>query len=161
MRFMTNYTNIVGFLKRFTLLQVGSLHIRIHSILGNDVTNFMHNHPFNYISVVLSGAYEEHYIDNNIIKIKHRAAPAIIVASHSRFHRIHKVEGKCKTLFIAYGKYKWRAMNMSVPNHPDGMYVRVMNNERLHCKRINDIWYIGNSNRRIAMLETRHSIHQY
>ena len=42
----------------------------------------------------------------------------------------------------------------------DGLYLRVINDKEVWSKRDNGIWFIGNTDKSIALAETRHSIHQ-
>lgn len=100
MRFWKPYKSLTGYLKRFTVLQCGGLHIRIHRILSSDKTPFLHTHPFNYVSIVLRGGYWEKIND----RIIHHKVGAIIRRRSSDFHRIMKVEPDTKTLFITWGK---------------------------------------------------------
>lgn len=154
------YVSIVGFLQRYTLLKVGNLHIRVHKITDRDKTTLFHNHPFNYISIVLKNGYTEVYIDDNgnHIKIKHKRF-AIIKRKHNIYHRIDDISGETITLFITYGKYKWNAFNTEDVND-FGIYQRIINGKVLWCKKENGIWFIGHTDKSSAEYETRHSIHQ-
>lgn len=58
------YSNIKDFLLRFTLIKIGGLHIRLHKIIDKDKTALYHNHPFNYISIILKGGYNETILIN-------------------------------------------------------------------------------------------------
>ena len=64
------------------------------------------------------------------------------------------------TLFIAYGKYKWNAINTIDDHSDDGLYLRIINNKEVWSKRENGIWFIGNVDKSIVVSEERHSIHQ-
>jgi hypothetical protein len=85
---------------------------------------------------------------------------SIIKRDHDVYHRIDKLKSDTTTLFIAYGKYKWNAINTE-PNGVTGIFKRSVYNKELWCKMERGIWFIGNTNKSIAELETRHSIHQY
>lgn len=156
------YSSIKDFLQRFTILKIGKLHIRLHKIIDIDRTTLYHNHPFNYISVILKGGYTESVICNqtNEIKVYKHDFLSIILRKNNIFHRIVKIKGKTLTLFIAYGKYNWNALNTINDNSEDGMFQREINNKLVWSKKENGIWFIGNENKNIAQQETRHSIHQ-
>jgi hypothetical protein len=154
------YSNIKDFLYRFTLIKIGSLHIRLHKIVDNDKTTLFHNHPFNYISIILKGGYTETVIENNKEKIYNHNFLSIIKRNHLTYHRIDKIKSKTITLFIAHGKYEWNAFNTQIQNNDDGIYLRIINHKKLWCKKINGIWFIGHKNMIDAQNETRHSIHQ-
>ena len=158
--FLRPYVNIRGFLKRYTLFKIGSLHIRIHTILDKDKTTLYHNHPFNYISIVIKGGYVEKYIKNNEIIIKNNKLFTIIKRDSRIYHRIEEIKKPTITLFIAYGKYDWSAINTVENTFTDGVFEREINNKILWSKRENGIWFIGNVNKDEAFNETRHSVHQ-
>ncbi len=162
MIFFKPYSNIKDFLQRFTILKIGKLHIRIHKITDIDRTTLYHNHPFNYISVILKGGYTESVICNqtNEIKVYKHGFLSIILRKNNIFHRIVKIKGKTLTLFIAYGKYDWNAFNTINDNSEDGIFQREINNKLMWSKKENGIWFIGNKDKNIAQQETRHSIHQ-
>jgi len=155
------YTSIKDFLQRFTLVKVGNLHIRLHKITDKDRTTLFHNHPFNYISIVLKGGYSETFIDNKIEKVRSHGFLSIIKRRHSCYHRIDEIKGESTiTLFIAYGKYNWNAFNTRDENETNGVFERTVNDKRLWCKKSNGIWFIGHFSKIDAQNETRHSIHQ-
>lgn len=156
------YSSIKDFLQRFTILKIGKLHIRLHKIVDIDRTTLYHNHPFNYISVILKGGYTESVISNqtNEIKTYKHGLLDIILRKNNIFHRIVKIKGKTLTLFIAYGKYDWNAFNTINDNSQDGIFQREINNKLVWSKKENGIWFIGNKDKNMAQKETRHSIHQ-
>lgn len=154
------YSSIKDFLARFTIIKLGSLHIRIHKISSEDKSTLYHNHPFNYISIILKGGYSESLIfDNRIIKKSHSFL-SIIKRGHTTFHRITSINKTTYTLFIAYGKFQWKAFNTINDTSSDGLHQRTINNQLLWAKKESGIWFIGNIDKEIASNETRHSIHQ-
>jgi hypothetical protein len=161
MTFLKRYSSIKDFLYRFTILQIGSLHIRVHKIVDRDRTTLLHNHPFNYVSIVLKGGYSETYLYEKEKRKRTHTFLSIIKRRHNVFHRIDDVKRPTFTLFIAYGKYNWKAENIEVSNAEDGVFTRVINNKKVHSKRKNGIWFIGNKDYEKAANETRHSIHQH
>lgn len=159
MKFFKPYSSIKDFLRRFTILKIGNLHIRLHKIVDMDQSTLFHNHPFNYISIILKGGYSETYIkDDTEIKRTHGFL-SVIKRSHNVYHRIDSIKGKTITLFIAYGKYNWNAYNTEKIIEY-GLYEREINGRKVWSKKENGIWFIGNENRTVAENETRHSIHQ-
>lgn len=160
MKFLTKYTNINGFLDRFTIIQICKLHIRLHKIKDVDRTNLYHNHPFNYISIILKGGYTESYINKGEIKTQKYNRFSIINRRHDIYHRIDKINGETITLFITFGKYKWDAINLQKDTKNDGIYRRKVNNKEVWAKKQNGVWFIGHNDIIVAEAETRHSIHQ-
>lgn len=154
------YSSIKDFLQRYTLLKIGTLHIRLHKITDKDRTTLFHNHPFNYVSIILKNGYTETYLENGIEKVCGHNFLSIVKRKHSCYHRIDKIKGETLTLFIAYGKYDWNAFNTKSETETDGVYQRVVNDKKLWCKKTNGIWFIGHSNKIDAENEKRHSIHQ-
>lgn len=157
MKMFQSYRNIKNFLSRFTILQIGNLHIRLHYILDKDQSTLYHNHPFNYISIILKGGYTEQMLNGNI---KSYSVGSIIYHNHSDFHRIESIKGKTITLFIAFGKYTWKAVNLATSFPEDGIYQRIVNQRLIWAKMQQGIWFIGNDCYVKAAKETRHSIHQ-
>lgn len=162
MKFFKPYINIKDFLYRFTIIQIGNFHIRIHKIVDKDRSTLLHCHPFNYLSIILKGGYNESVLCNQTKKlnvVKHGFL-SLIHRTHNVFHRIDKLDGNTYTLFIAYGKYYWKAINMESDSSDDGIYERIINDKRVWSKKEAGIWYIGNVDKPKSELETRHSIHQ-
>jgi hypothetical protein len=133
--------------------------VRLHTILDKDKTSLFHNHPFNYISIILKGGYTEIFIEDGIEKTKKYSRFSIIKRSHKTFHRIDSIKSKTTTLFIAFGKYNWNAIN-TISDSENGVFQREINNKIVYAKKENGIWFIGNEDKDIAQKETRHSIHQ-
>lgn len=161
MVFFKPYSSIKGFLKRFTIIKIGDLHIRLHKIIDKDRTTLFHNHPFNYISIILKNGYSETYIENNTEKKCEHGFLSIIKRNHNIYHRIDNIKGETITLFITYGKYKWNAFNTENEEKTNGLYQRIVNGKTLWCKKENGIWFIGHHNKTEAEKEKRHSIHQH
>lgn len=157
---LKQYSNIRNFLQRYTLLQIGPLHIRLHHIKDKDRSTLLHTHPFHYLSIILYGGYTEWYLKNfDLTKVKHNRFH-FIFRKASTYHRIHSVKPNTLTLFIAWGRYKWHAVNLVEDKESDGMHRRVINGTNLWAKRYEGIWFIGNKSREVAEAETRHSIYQ-
>lgn len=155
------YKSISNYLHRFTLIKVGKLHIRLHRILSKDMTTLYHNHPFNYISIILFGGYKEKVLTNNKEQTLSHKFLSIIKRDNTTYHRIEQVKKNTITLFITYkNNNKWNAIN-TITNHKDnGIHKRKINNKEVYSKKENGIWFIGNKDYNIAKKEIRHSIHQ-
>ena len=154
------YSSIKDFLYRFTILKISKLHIRLHTIKSEDKTELYHNHPFHYLSIILKGGYTDKYIKNNEIKTKEYKRFNFIFRSKYIFHRIESLKSETITLFIAYGNYDWKALNVNNIKYDNGIFQRFINGTNKWCKYENGIWFIGNENKEIAEKEIRHSIHQ-
>ncbi len=152
------YRSIHGFLNRFTILKIGTLHIRIHNIESEDKTTLYHTHPFDYISIVLSGGYIEKIKDFPIAK---RGLFSVAYRGHNVFHKIISIKPNTKTLFISFGKYQWFAVDENNKWYNDcGVYTRMVNGRELFCKKKGGVWYIGNLSIDKAVEESRASIYQ-
>lgn len=147
---LKKYVSIKAFLERFTILKVGKLHIRIHKILDCDRTTLLHNHPFHYISFILSGGYTEKYVVNKEVRTKTHRKWSLIIRNRKVRHRIESVKPKTRTLFIAYGKYEWDAQNMVESSEPNGVFQRIVKGKNVFSKRENGIWFIGNVDKAVA-----------
>lgn len=158
MVFFRKYTDIKGFLKRWTVMKIGKLHIRIHDITGADTTTLLHTHPFWYISVILCGGYTEIMERGGVLVSITHNAPCVIFRSSKTYHRIDETWGRCKTLFIAFGNYGWNAKNMVDRHEP--LLLLYSPDSAMWSKRDGGIWFISNRDYDMAKNETRHSIHQ-
>lgn len=155
------YSSINDFLQRFTILKIGKFHVRLHKITDNDRSTLFHNHPFNYVSVILKGGYTERVIKKDRTMTKKHKVGSIIFRSRNVFHRIDTIQGReAVTLFFAFGNFGWKAFSRNYNTDNDGMFQRVIKNKKVWSKRENGIWFIGNQDKAIAAKETRHSIHQ-
>jgi hypothetical protein len=128
--------------------------------MDKDRTTLFHNHPFNYISIILKNGYTETYIEKGLTKSISHNFLSIIKRKNTVYHRIDDIKGETLTLFIAWGKYDWKAFNIKNEEDSNGIYQRFVKNKLVWCKKENGIWFIGHLNKTDALLETRHSIHQ-
>lgn len=165
---MKAYNHLVGYLHRWTICKIGKLHIRLHHILNVDGTPFLHNHPFAYVSIILTGGYTEQVLVGDELKLVNHLAPAIIIRKSSTYHRIVEVGGDCKTLFFAYGSSTW-----GLKRHPDitppdtyrvpstcGIYCRYINGKKRYAKFNDGVWYAGSESIESAYTTTTLSVHQ-
>jgi hypothetical protein len=164
--FLKEYNSLPNFMVRKTIFLYKRLHIRLHTILTEDKTPFLHNHPFYYVSVILKNGYTEEYLDKGMVKIKDYKIGSIIYRTPKDYHRIKSISGETKTLFITWTvPIKW-----SLRKHPDvvydfetpkdnGIYLRNIKGIVKYCK-FDDFWFIGSDIIENAINETRLSIHQ-
>ena len=157
MKFLSAYRSIPNYLERFTILQLGKLHIRVHKLLSTDDTDYYHNHPFSYVSVPLRGSYVERYPDGTSKKV---SLFNIAFRSHNTFHSIESMDGPVTTLFFTWrnNSGKWGFSNPKSTMNT-GMYKRKINEKEVHCK-FDKFWFIGNVCPLVAKLEYRPSIYQ-
>ncbi len=161
--FFKKYTSIPKYLERFTILKIFKLHIRIHRILSEDKTVFYHNHPFNFLSIILNGGYTEEVLigDTVITKIHNRFH--FIFRNKNTYHKIKSIKPNTKTLFFAIGNdKKWHLKSIDpIINRPeDGIYKRIINDKKVFSKCNDGMFYIGSDNINEAMRECRMSIFQ-
>lgn len=160
MIFFKKYLSIDGFLLRYTILKIRSLHIRLHRILSSDATRLFHSHPFHYISFLYRGSYIDCQLDGDKITRKLHTAPSIVISTSNRLHRLEDVKPDTRTLFCTLGNYKWHAVSMSPDTSTDGIHRRDVKGVELYCKRHLGVWFIGHEDLVEASEETRHSIFQ-
>ena len=163
MVFWKRYSSIEGYLERFTVLKIGRLHVRFHKIISEDKTPFFHNHPFNYLSIVLKGGYTEEMMDNGVVEEKNFGVLSFIPRSKKTYHRIKSVKPNTVTLFFAFGNGNdWRLKNLGEHSlRPiDGIYKRIINKTETFSKCVDGMFYIGHLNIEDCKKETRLSIHQ-
>lgn len=96
------------------VLQRFDIAIRIHEIMRSDKANEFHDHPWDYITVILKGGYVEErpvYHDGmyNGTRREWHGAGSVLFRRATDWHRLEVVPGvPCVTLFITF-KYrqKW------------------------------------------------------
>lgn len=150
------------------MCKIGKLHIRIHHILNSDGTPFLHNHPFWYVSIIMSGGYTEQVLVGDDIKTIDHHAPAIIIRKPSTYHRITSVHSMCKTLFVSWLSGGWKLIRhkdvVAPPSYVvpvrGGVYIRTINNVRVYSKFSNGMWFIGSDDRQTALDTNALSVHQ-
>lgn len=161
------YQHLTGYLHRWTFFESKNFHFRIHHILSEDKTPFLHNHPFSYLSVIFSGGYEEVYEKNGKLIKKKNKRFSFIWRSHKTFHRITKVEPNTKTLFFTIkNSLGWslkKHKDINIPQNywdaENGVYFNEKTKE--YRLRKNGIWCIKKNNVLCAIKQTKPSIHQF
>ena len=88
------------YMRRFWLLRLGRLQVRLHHILAEDPGRDEHDHPWPFVSVILRGWYLERRGD----RFTRREAGQAYRMKCGQFHRIVQVaDGGAWTLFITWG----------------------------------------------------------
>lgn len=110
----TPYFHLEGYMERYWLFPYGSLPfgiaIRVHHILRSDTDRHLHDHPFNFISIVLRGGYFEErlarsYGDVELRRKKWRGPGSIAFRRATDFHKLTlpvRADRSCWTLFISF-----------------------------------------------------------
>ena len=89
------------YMRRFWLLRLGPLQIRLHHILAEDPGRDHHDHPWPFRSVILRGWYLEQREGGRHFR---REAGGTYRMKRGQFHRIVQVaDGGAWTLFITWG----------------------------------------------------------
>lgn len=100
----TDGTGPVRFLERpiAWLLQRFNISVRVHEILRSDLGRDPHDHPFNYLTIILRGAYWERRFDDRgrCISRKMHGPGSIIWRRAKSWHMLELHQGTVTTLFI-------------------------------------------------------------
>jgi len=93
--------------------------VRLHRIMGPDLSRDMHSHPFNFRTIILRGWYIQEYPgehwpgQKNSINVVKMLPGMQSICKYGDFHRITQVsQGGCWTLFIMWGgkRHDWGFM---------------------------------------------------
>lgn len=88
------------YMRRFWLLRLGPLQIRLHNILAEDPGRDPHDHPWPFRSVILRGWY----LEQRGTRHARREAGQSYRLGRGEFHRIVQVaDGGAWTLFVTFG----------------------------------------------------------
>jgi len=84
------------------LFQRFNLSVRVHEILRSDLGRDPHDHPFNYLTIILKGAYWERRFDDRgrCVSRKRHKVGAIMWRPARSWHMIEVDGGPVTTLFI-------------------------------------------------------------
>ena len=165
---MKAYNHLQGFLLRWTVLKIGRLHIRVHHIISSDGTPFLHTHPFNYISIIFKGGYEEEILNGDKLEKVQNKIGSIIFRNHKTPHRIIKVKGDiCKTFFITWVIGDWKLIKHKDIIAPStyktpvvaGIYKRKIQDKDVYAK-FDGFWYSSKDNIEEAENSTTPSVYQ-
>lgn len=90
------------YMRRYWLLRLGPLQIRVHHIMAEDIGRDLHDHPWPFRTFILSGGYLE--CREGMQPIWRKAGDTAAMG-RGEFHRIAKVEqGGAWTLFCTLGQ---------------------------------------------------------
>jgi hypothetical protein len=94
--------------QRWRIISCKWLAIYIHKIYKEDNDKHLHNHPWNYWNMILSGGYGEASMLYNQV-VYHNMLPfSSSIRKHDRYHKISTIFKPTTTLFITSGrKYDW------------------------------------------------------
>lgn len=98
--------------RRWRLLRTRWFQVFVHAIYAADKDYFLHDHPWNFASVVLKGGYNEDYYDTRRRHAHHLGLVQAIrfrkpgsfskMRAAGEYHRIRKLRnGTCWTLVVA------------------------------------------------------------
>ena len=92
--------------RRYRLLSTPWFNIYIHNILKSDEDSDMHDHPFDFTSVILSGAYYENFATPPEFEINSKAYYAGDVIEHKAedVHKITLLSKEVWTLVFTSGR---------------------------------------------------------
>lgn len=155
--FFKPYMHLLGYLHRYTIFCIGKLKVRIHHILSEDKTHWFHDHPFHYVSIILSGGYVESIMTPSGIQLRCHTVGSIIIRTCKTPHRIEHVLPNTKTLFFAYyNSHVWQLYGKNDNKYEDGVYWL---GDR-YSKCVGGKWHKSSKILYNAQNETRLSIHQ-
>lgn len=113
----TLYRDGIPYLIRYTLFTCRWFSIKIHKVLISDTAE-LHDHPWDYVSIILYGGYWEHtevmskqYFPHNKIELKDTrkwyGPLSILIRNGNIHHRLELPEGKISvSLIFTSHKYK-------------------------------------------------------
>jgi hypothetical protein len=82
------------YMRRWRLLHTRWLGVRVHQILRSDADRELHDHPFDFLSVILWGGYREQRADGERVC----RAPALVWRRAETLHRLELLAGPTWTL---------------------------------------------------------------
>jgi len=164
------FSHLEGYMYRWVLCRAGRFMARIHQIVDVDRTPFLHSHPFWYLSVIISGGYDERVLRaDGTLGVVRRRRGSVVLRHPGTLHRIDRVVGPCTTLFIIWSLptqlgQGWRLARhpeVLVPigydERPDGIYASPGGGFR---KRSGGVWFAKRPTVEAAIACDRISLHQ-
>lgn len=95
------------FFRRYHLFSTPWFHCWMHHIYRADEDKHLHDHPWNYLSIVLSGCYVEELTNG---RKRFRWPFSVSLARHTHIHKIYHIlnQKRVTTLFFVGKKtYDW------------------------------------------------------
>jgi len=109
-----------NYLRRYRL----GRHVYLHHFIGGDVDRFLHDHPWNAVSLVLRGSYEEELLSTRIEWPRLRKVRWFNRINGETFHRICQVEPDTWTLVFRGNRYKrWGFLETKLSAVKDGSII--------------------------------------
>lgn len=103
-------TGVLHF-RRFRVISTPWFKIYLHKIYASDREAHMHDHPYDFMSLVLKGSYKEYYaIGPKWGEVKEKIYRFLQVNSHNHedIHKVEIIDGPVWTLFFVGKKtYDW------------------------------------------------------
>lgn len=101
-------TGVLHF-QRWRILDLGIIAIYIHKIYEPDQDQHLHNHPWNYFNLILSGGYEVEELLHGCYQVFNTMEPMkFSFRKHNEYHKIKYLHSPTTTLFITgRRKYEW------------------------------------------------------
>lgn len=95
--------------KRFSIFACRYFSIYIHHIYKADQDKHLHNHPWNYVSMVIKGSY----LEQSVAGVNHIMPFSFNYAKRNRFHKILKLnDEKVISIFITGKRHKTWGYNV-------------------------------------------------
>lgn len=102
--------------RRYRLLELPFLRVYIHNICKADEDAHQHTHPWNFLTFIITGGYEEQSGD----KVRRFYPGCIGVKTCSESHKVVKLFGNTWTFVVAWGKRRdwgYRLSNKMIAQH--------------------------------------------
>lgn len=93
-------TGVLHF-RRFAIFETGFLALYVHTIFEGDKDEHLHSHPWNFLTVVLRGAY----MARDQTSIQRKGPGSVSWMTRAGFHKIASIlDGPVTTLFLTIGR---------------------------------------------------------
>lgn len=93
------------YLRRWRILETPWFGIFVHRILRSDTDRDLHDHPWNFITVILSGEYHEEV--NGVGNVRVCKAPCLIRHRAEDSHRVTIIKPVWTLFFIGPKRRQW------------------------------------------------------
>lgn len=105
------------------LLQLCGIAVRVHEILRSDIGRDPHDHPFNFVTIILKGGYYEHLYNDEgfLVSTTWHGPGSILYRPASTWHKLTLPKGEtATTLFISgqkQGRWGFNVMGTKIPHN--------------------------------------------
>ena len=93
----------VAYMQRHYLARAPGYSLRLHHLLVDDAGRDLHDHPWNYTTMLLTGGYREHTPDDAV----EYWAPCILSRRAEQLHRLELLDGPMWT-YVVTGRVRRR-----------------------------------------------------